>query len=166
MNTSDDPSSPPRPTTAGKVRHEFMRHAGLGGWPLMIGGIALWLVAQDCSAQEPKERAILKGHVANIPSLAFSADGKMLVSGSWDTTIRVWDVASDKQLAMFKDRPEKVWSVAITEDCKTLASGSNDGAITIWNVATGKPRSTFKGDSEMIRALAFSSDGKMVGSGD
>lgn len=98
------------------------QHTGLGRSLPMIAGMGVCLVGAYCSAQEPKERAILKGHGANVPNLVFSADGSMLVSGGWDATTRLWDVASGKQLTIFKDRAEKIWSVAISADGKSLAS--------------------------------------------
>src|SRR5712691_11171086 len=128
-------------------------HTGLQGWLPMIAGMGVCLVGANCSAQEPKERAILKGHVANVPNLVFSADGSMLVSGGWDATTRLWDVASGKPLATFKDRAEKIWSVAIAADSQSVASGSDDGTITLWDVGRGKKRTAFKGDHEPIRSL-------------
>jgi WD40 repeat protein len=137
--------------------------ARLAYWLPMIAGIAVCLLGQQGSAQEPKERSTLKGHTANVSSLAFSADGRRLVSGSYDATMKLWDVATGKELATFKDRP--VRAVAITADSKTLATGSSDGLITLWDVATGNQKSTFKADTEAIRSLAFSTDGKTLVSG-
>src|SRR5438445_7798979 len=141
-------------------------HAGFVRWLPTIAGMGVCLIGSFCSAQEPKERAILKGHVANVPNLVFSADGMMLVSGGWDATTRLWDVASGKQLATFKDRTAKIWSVAITADSQSVASGSDDGTITLWDVGRGTKRTAYKGDPEAIRSLAFSSNGKTLGSGD
>src|SRR5947209_19901654 len=124
------------------------QQTGIGNCLPMTAGMWVCLVGAYCSAQEPRERAILKGHVANVPNLVFSADGSMLVSGGWDATTRLWDVASGKPLATFKDRAEKIWSVAITADSQSVASGSDDGTITLWDVATGKQRTAFKGDPE------------------
>jgi WD40 repeat protein len=132
-----------------------MQHARLACWLVVIAGMGVCLVEQYGSAQEPKEWTTLIGHTANVPNLVFSADGKMLASCSWDATIRLWEVASSKELATFKDRTDKIWSVAITSDGTTLASGSNDGTITIWDVANGKQKSTFKGDPEAVRSVVL-----------
>ena len=132
-------------------------------WLPVIAGMGVCPLGQHGSAQEPKQRATLIGHTANVSSLAFSADGRKLVSGSYDATIKLWDMATGKELATFKDRP--VRAVAITADSKTLASGSRDGVITLWDVATGKQQSTFKADPEAIRSLVFSTDGKTLVSG-
>jgi WD40 repeat protein len=134
------------------------------GWLPIIAGAAFCLFAQSSSAQEPKERSTLKGHTGHVDNLVFSADSKMLVSGSHDTTLRLWDVATGKELARFK-HADVIWSVAITSDGNTLASGSDDGTITIWDVATGKRQASFKGKENMIRSLAFSPDGKTLFSG-
>ena len=110
----------------------------------MTALLGLCLLAPRCLAQAPKERAILKGHTKQTPKLAFSADGKSLVSGSWDSTIKLWDVATGKELAAFKGRTRMVWSVAITCDGKVLAAGgmterSNYGK---WPRVKNKPRLT------------------------
>jgi WD40 repeat protein len=123
------------------------------------------LVAHSSFAQEPKERATLKGHTGHVDKLTFSADGKMLASGGWDTTVKLWDVATGKELASFTDRADKIWCVAVSPDCKTVAAGSDDGTMTIWDVTKGKRRSSFKGKADMIRSLAFSRDGKTLFSG-
>jgi WD40 repeat protein len=100
-----------------------------------------------------------------VDKLAFSADGKMLASGGWDATVKLWDVATGKELASLTDRADKMWCVAFSADGKTVAAGSDDGTMTIWDVTTGRRRSSFKGKADMIRSLAFSRDGKTLFSG-
>ena len=99
----------------------------------------------------------------------FGADGRMLISSSFDGTIKLWDVANSREIATFMDPAgdeRRLWSVAITSDGKTLASGKEGGTITIWDVATGKPRAMLQGGRETIRSVAFSADGKTLVSGD
>src|SRR5262245_38465836 len=50
----------------------------------------------QCYAQEPKERNTLKGHTASVMSVALSGNGKSLASGSWDKTVKLWDVTTGK----------------------------------------------------------------------
>ncbi len=118
------------------------------------------------SGQEATATATLRAHTNNITSLVFAPDGRTLASGSWDSTVRLWDVTTGKQLTSFQAATEKIWSVAISADGKWVAAGSDPGIIRIWDVGTGEGRATFAAGLEPIRSLAFSSDGKMLASGD
>jgi len=71
-------------------------------------------------------------------SVAFSNNGKTLVSGSADRTVKLWDVATRRELATLKGHGDIVFSVAFSSDEKTLASGSNDKTVKLWEAATEK----------------------------
>jgi WD40 repeat protein len=77
-------------------------------------------------------------HEDRVLSVAYSPDGKTLASGSFDGTIKLWDVATGKERATLKGHTGWVRSVAYSPDSKTLASGSEDETIKLWDVATGK----------------------------
>ena len=96
-------------------------------------------------AGQAKPPRTLKGHTSMVVSVAFSPDGKILASGSWDKSIKLWDVATGKNTATLKGHTGWVNSVAFSPDGKTLASGGFDDNIQLWDVASGKNIATLKG---------------------
>ncbi len=110
------------------------------------------------------EARAFKGHTDVVAAVAFSADGKRAVSGSWDKTVRLWNVADGKQLALFTGHDRTVRSVAISpKDADRLASGGGDGTVRLWNAATGKEqRAPLRGHKETVTCVLFSPDGKRL----
>ena len=98
-------------------------------------------------------------------SLVFTADGKTLISGSRDKTIKLWDVATESERATLKGHTAHVKSVALSPDGKTLASWSGDGTIRLWDLATGTERANIKGQTGYVSNVTFSPDGKMLAAG-
>lgn len=107
----------------------------------------------------------LVGHQDGVWSVALSPRGHILVTGSWDKTIKVWNVATGQLLRTLMGHQEAVWSVAVAADGKTLVSGSSDQQIKIWNLRKGQLIHTLTGHSNWVAAVALSPDGKLVASG-
>ncbi|MCA2649396.1 MAG: serine/threonine protein kinase [Microcystis sp. M065S2] len=108
----------------------------------------------------------LTGHSDEVFSVAYSPDGRYLASGSVDQTIKIWEVATGKEL-----RTLTVYSylygadVVYSPDGRYLASRSDDKTIKIWEVATGKELRTLTGHSGPVLSVVYSPDGRYLASG-
>lgn len=111
------------------------------------------------------ERMALSGHTGRVWSVAFSPDGKRIVSGSFDKSLRVWDAVTGKSLMILQGHSDRVWSVAYSPDGKRIISGSYDGTIRVWDAEKGTEIKCLSGHNARIEAVAFSPDGKRIASG-
>jgi WD40 repeat protein len=113
----------------------------------------------------------LKGHGVNflefrpgaVLAIAFSPDGRWILSGSRDQTARLWDATCGKELCRFEGHRRRLgWSgivgVAFTADGRRAVSASEDGTILLWEPGTGTELSRFETGSS-VAALAFSPNG-------
>ncbi|OJW20252.1 MAG: hypothetical protein BGO49_04955 [Planctomycetales bacterium 71-10] len=129
-------------------------------------GAAAGKAAASRAALPTRPRAVLKGHAKEVQALAFSPDGKALVSGSHDGTVRRWDPATGREIARYAmagDGPI-LDAVAVSPDGKTIAACATDGGIQTWDVATSKPGATH--DHGQVVEVLFMPDGARLASSD
>lgn len=112
----------------------------------------------------------LTGHSQDVRSVAVSPDGRAIASGSFDGTIKIWNLETGaliRTLTDHSDAGEMVSSVAIAPNGTLLASSSNGygGTIKIWNLATGELLYTIAGTSLGISSIAISPDSQLLASG-
>ncbi|HBB88785.1 MAG TPA: hypothetical protein DC047_14330 [Blastocatellia bacterium] len=115
-------------------------------------------------AQKP-ELSVQTGHSAQVLSIAFTSDSKLMASGSVDKTIILWNPETGNQLRTLKGHTGAVGPVAFSPDDKQLASGSADNTIKIWDVASGREKQTLTGHKLFVSSVAFSADGRLLASG-
>jgi WD40 repeat protein len=127
----------------------------------------------NINAESPviKPRLVIQtGHTDSINSIVFSADSSLLASGSSDSTAKLWQAETGRELATFggftKEVPVSVESVAFSPDGRKPASGSNDNTIKVWSVANGKELKTLKGHTQIVYSLAFDRNAIVSGSAD
>ncbi|NET26804.1 DnaJ domain-containing protein [Okeania sp. SIO1I7] len=104
-------------------------------------------------------------HGDSIFAVAISSDGKNVVSGSADRTIRLWQLETGKLKRIFNGHQDKVWAVALSSDGKTMASGSADKTIRLWNINSYQPPRILQQHSGWVTSLVFHPTGKILASG-
>ena len=109
--------------------------------------------------------SLLKGHESDVTSVAISPNGRIVVSGSSDNTIRVWEKRSGELLSILRGHEGNVTSVAISSDGRQIISGSNDSSIKIWDMKSGKLISTLNGHTGSVYSIDISFYGKTIISG-
>jgi WD40 repeat protein len=77
------------------------------------------------------------GHTTWVSSVAVTPDGKHAVSGSWDHTLRVWDLSNGRELHVLSGHTKGITAVAITQDGRHAVSTSDDDTVKVWNIAAG-----------------------------
>src|SRR5262249_13634934 len=95
-------------------------------------------LAQDKPNLPPGVVAMLKGHGETVYAIAFSPDGKFVVTGSFDKTVRLWDAATGKEIKTYGgatgSHNNLVLAVAFSANGQMVASGGSDNTAKIWDV--------------------------------
>jgi WD40 repeat protein len=133
------------------------------------GLIALW----DPPGDEKPDfaRWLMKVHHHRVSSLAFSRDGKTLVTASFDNTAKLWKVTGErsgtgtKKAYSLEGHKDKVFGVAFSPDGNLVATASGDGTVKLWDTATGKEKRTLAPGGGAVFSVAFAPDGNTLASG-
>lgn len=113
----------------------------------------------DLKTLKPIKR--LKGHGHKVMGLAVSKDAKHAVTGSWDKTVRLWNLDQGKALRTFTNS-SPVNAVVFTDGGKTIAAGGHNGKIHIWSAETGLSKGVLEGHELGITGLSVSPDGRRL----
>jgi WD40 repeat protein/uncharacterized caspase-like protein len=154
-------------------------------WLVSSSTLSVRTNGQTAPAELLKPEVVLQvGHRRAIRSVAFSPDGRWLVSGAKDNTIKIWDVATGRLLRTLYGHGSPVNALAMSPDGKLLASGSGntydtryaklffkggqiggqkeDTAIRLWDVLTGRQVRVLQGHGLAVMALAFGRDARTL----
>jgi WD40 repeat protein len=101
-----------------------------------------------------KDVVVLRGHTSYVAPVAFSPDGKSVVTGSDDGTARIWDASSGKEVSRFTVAPAEVFAAAFSPDGRYVVIGRNDDVVQLWDVLTGKEARQFVGHTDGVRTAS------------
>ncbi|HLP87578.1 MAG TPA: serine/threonine-protein kinase [Nostocaceae cyanobacterium] len=109
---------------------------------------------------------------ADIYSIAFSPNGKMLVSGGWGSnhntqgqrTIKLWDLSNMSLLTDFFESNKTIYSVTFSPDGQTLVSAGADSIIRLWNIQARELINRLESHTKAVNSIIFSSNGKIIAS--
>src|SRR5207245_1421030 len=104
-------------------------------------------------------------HPSYVYALAYSPDGTRLATGDKDGFVKIWDVATGRELLTYRGHKDAVNAVAYSPDGKLIASAGDDRTVRLWEPATGKDKFTLAEHIDKVTSVAFHPDGKMLASG-
>ena len=165
------------------ARNKLLQRGGvaLSASIAITAGLSYWLHHSSSIAFQPQHslaRALepllqstasaaqtLSGHTDTVWTVATSSKQKVLASGSFDRSIRLWDLQTGSLIRTLAGHRDAVRSVAFSPDGTILVSGSSDKTIKVWDVATGQLSRTLNGHIGPVWSVAISPDGKTLASG-
>jgi WD40 repeat protein len=103
-----------------------------------------------------------KGHQDEVSRIVFSPDGTLAASSSKDKTIRIWDVATGRELRSIRGHNRRLTDIAFSPDGRFIASGSLDALVKVWEVKTGEQFYELDGHNQRVTCLAWHPDGKRI----
>jgi WD40 repeat protein/serine/threonine protein kinase/DNA-binding SARP family transcriptional activator len=127
------------------------------------GTAKVWDLEASAAAATGEALVTMEGHLGDIWSdvfgVAFSPDGSLLATASWDETAKVWDAETGRALLTLEGHTERLNRVAFSPDGTRLATVSFDGTAKVWDLLSGEAMLTLTGHAGIVWDVAFSPDG-------
>ncbi len=114
------------------------------------------------SDESPELVRTLQGHGGRVSSVVLSPNGRLAVSASEDHTLKVWDVATGRELRTLQGHKSAVTGVAMSGNGKIVVSSSADNTLKVWDLSSGCELRTLKGHTKPVYDVALSANGQLA----
>lgn len=115
--------------------------------------------------EQAAEKVIQLDYKSGIFALAFSPDGTRVLTGSDDTTIRLWNLETGRCLQVFEGHTGLVRCIAWSADQSRILSGSHDKSVRLWDTKTGRCLRVLNGHLSHVRSIAWGADQRFAVTG-
>jgi COMPASS component SWD3 len=140
---------------------------GEGTYSVATGGfdqtVKLWDLPSSAVSWQLHQLFI--GHLGSIHALGFAPRSRLLVSGSYDQTLKQWSLDREGEPVSAHDALGAIYALAIAPDEAFIASGGGDGTIALWQCGSGEKLAVLGGNVSSVKTLAISIDGRTIGAG-
>ncbi|KAK3301807.1 WD40-repeat-containing domain protein [Chaetomium strumarium] len=132
---------------------------------LYIHQLPKWILRAPALSEDWGAHLKTLSHPSLVEAVAVSPDGQLIVSGSRDNTVCVWDATIGVTRRVLEGHKHEVRAVAVSPDSRLTISGSWDKTVRVWDATTGAMRRVLNGHSDAVSAVAVSTDGQFIVSG-
>ena len=125
------------------------------------GPIKVW----DIGGSTPVALMDLEGHTLDIWSIDASDTSNVALSGSWDKSVRLWDLRTGQCVRVMEGHSHEVTSVSMDSACKTAVSGSADKTVKLWDLGSGRCIETYNHGQHVQDVMMHESGSSFLASG-
>ena len=138
---------------------------GKSGVSVILCLAVVLILSNSAWAAEKPEVFVQLGHSNFVETMAFSPDGRFVLSGDSDNILKLWDIYTGKEIRTFVGHKGSVKSIAFSSNGNYAISGGKDNTIILWDILNGEKIKSFIGHTNYITSVLFSPDGKYIYSG-